>query len=259
MSVLSGKRILVTRAPEQARQTEELLRKKGAEPILFPCLEVVFHPAEVRRGLGLLQGGVGEALFTSANGVAAAHQVLGGNFSRAFAQARVAVVGQKTAEALLGLGVKPAVVPKRYSQEGLLAAYEKVGLPQRMVFFRASEGRGLIIDVLRSKGVEVDLVKAYDTVCPQQDAVPVIAQLQRGSIDAVLLASGKTARHYVQRIGDSELASRPAIAVISPQVERTCTGLGLAVQAVAKKATLEAMLNALEQYFEQGEPSHVEI
>jgi len=259
MSALAGKCILVTRALEQARPTEVLLTERGALPELFPCLEVEFHPDEVRRGLNLLHGPGSEALFTSANGVAAVQRVLGEDVDRTFSQVRVAAVGRKTAEALFGLGVKPAVVPELYSQEGLLEAYETLGLPRRLVFFRASEGRDLIVDALRSKGIEVELVKAYDTVCPRQDSAPIIAELRRGNIDAVLLASGKTARHYVRRIGDAQLASRPAVAVISPQVANACAELGLTVQAVAKKATLEAMLSALELYFEQGEPSHVDI
>jgi len=258
MSALAGKRILVTRAAAQAQETAALLTQRGALPRFFPCLEVRLNPQEVRRGIQLLSTKDGEALFTSANGVEAAHQVLGDDFAVRFGGVRTAAVGRKTAEALTKHGVEPRLIPDTYSQEGLLDAYRKAGLPKRLVFFRASEGRDLLAEALRAQGVRVDLIKAYGTVRPEFDATPVIRELARGDIDAVLLASAKTARFYVDRIGDLRLASRPAIAAISPQVASVCAELGLTVQAVAEHASLVAMLDALEHYFEQGD-AYVQI
>jgi hypothetical protein len=47
MSALAGKRVLVTRAREQAEKTAALIRQGGAEPVLLPAIEL-HPPADVK-------------------------------------------------------------------------------------------------------------------------------------------------------------------------------------------------------------------
>src|SRR5262249_32941649 len=100
---LFGKRILVTRARDQAGALSEMLRAEAAEPVEFPVIKVVppdsFGPLDA--ALGQLPGTrkPGDAyqwvIFTSANGVRFTSDRLAalGLDARAFGSALVAAIG----------------------------------------------------------------------------------------------------------------------------------------------------------------------
>lgn len=216
----------------------------------FPCLAVQCLPENIRHGLNTLPDNTA-ILLSSVNGVRCAAESLGGDFVSLFNRYPVIAVGNHTAEALTKRGIRVAWLAAEASQEGLIEGFAEHGLPASVCFLRAEEGRDVLQQALQSQGVEVRLVHAYRTICPQDDATDMVQALKRGEIDAVLLGSSRTARHYVQRIGDTQLANRPAVAVISPQVAAAAEDAGLSVQAVAKEASFAAMLDVLAEVFDE--------
>ncbi len=252
MGELTGKHILITRAATQTAAVANEIRHRGGIPLCLPCLAVQCLPHHVRKGFGLLKGRDVQALFTSANGVHCAAEAMGDVFTSALRDIPVIAIGRRTASALRGHGVTPAWVPGQASQEGLLAGWRSHGLPRRLVFFRAEEGRDFLPDALAAAAVDVRLVPAYRTVCPHDDADDIIRALKEGNIDAVLLGSARTARHYVQRIGDARLAGRPAVVVISRQVATAAVSMNLDVQVVAKEASFVSMLDGLAAWYRQN-------
>ena len=244
---LAGKRILLTRAREQIEEIAARVRAQGGIPLPFPCLAVECLTENIIAA-GHRLDEFSDVLFTSANGVHCAAHALG-NLSDLLNDKRVAVVGKSTAAALAEHGVRADIVPATASQEGLVEAYSRHGLPKSLLFFRAKEGRELLADALAARGVRVETVAAYKTVCPEEDAPEVLGLLQNHAVDAVLLGSSKAARHYCRRIGDIDLANRPIIVVISHQVAETASQEGLNVQIVTETASFDAMLAALAEYF----------
>jgi len=253
MSTLRGKRILITRAAEQAGDVARLVRKRGANPVPFPCLAIECLPDPVRAALPLLVRPGAQALFTSVNGVQCVARTLGEAFASRFSDLPVVAVGRRTAEALAALGVRVAWTPRTSSREssqtGLIEAWRDHGLPAHLIFFRAETGGDAVIRAMKQAGVAVHLIPAYRAICPNDDAAPVRDMLERNDVDAVLLGSARAARHYVQRVGDPALAGRPVIAVISRQVARACREIGLGVQVVAKEASFASMLDGLAAWF----------
>jgi len=231
-----------------------MVQARGAVALSFPCLAIEEMPTSVAAGMGLLDG-CSDVLFSSASGVHAVARVVadqGGSLGEILVGKRIAAVGGKTAAALSQLGVRVDIIPEHASQDGLIDAYKSRGLPHSLLFFRAEEGRENVADALSQQGVRVVTVPAYRTICPLEDASEVIARLQHGEIDAVLLGSAKTAAHYLQRIGSVELVNRPVVVAISEKMAVSARGLGLNVQVVAKRASFEAMLDALAEYFDSG-------
>jgi len=248
VNTLAGKRILVTRAAEQFEAVAGLIEQRGGVPLPFPCLAVQCLPDNIRTALRDLPPDAA-ILLSSANGVHCAAQALGGDFIPLFSRHQVIVVGPHTADALAGLGIQAAWTADEASQDGLIQGFAEHGLPASVCFLRAEEGRDVLQDALQQQGVEVRLVHAYRTVCPDDNPIAVLCAMQQGEVDAVLLGSSRTVRHYVQRIGDAALADKPAVAVISQQVAAAAQHAGLSVQAVAKEASFTAMLDALEEFF----------
>ena len=121
---LFGKRVLVTRAREQAGSAAALLRDLGADVIVVPTIELrdPSDPEPLRRALSDLRAGAyGWAVFTSANGVEQTWKALlalGGD-ARAFGACKLAAIGPATGRALESHGLRADVVAKEFVGESL--------------------------------------------------------------------------------------------------------------------------------------------
>jgi len=252
---LAGRRILITRTAAQLPALAEMVCRRGAVPVAFPCLAVESMPDAIMQVIAEL-GRFSDVVFTSCNGVNSVVETLNGHgldAPKLFASMRVAAVGQRTADCLQQCGIRADIVPEMTSQDGLVDAYRKAGLPRSLLFFRAEEGREALAEALAGQGIEVETVPAYRTVCPGDDASDVQAMLRDGCIDAVLLGSAKAALHYIQRVGDMALAARPVVVAISENMAAATVYEGLGVQLVAKSASFEAMLDILGDHFARYE------
>jgi uroporphyrinogen III methyltransferase/synthase len=121
---LFGKRVLVTRARDQAGGTAAQLREHGAEPVVIPTIEIrpPSDPGPLAAAIRALRdGGYAWALFTSANGVEHAWAAIAaaGGDARAFGSAKLAAIGPATARALEAHGLRPDVVAREYRGEQL--------------------------------------------------------------------------------------------------------------------------------------------
>jgi uroporphyrinogen-III synthase len=228
-----------------------MIQQQGGTALSLPCLSMEPLPQHIKQGVELCPQ-VSDVLFTSGNAVdyVAQHlQALGRSLAATLHGKRVAAVGTATAQRLQEHHVHVQITPEAQhaNQDGLLQQYQEQGLPASLLFFRAYEGNDALQQGLTAAGIIVHLITTYRSVCPAEDetARMVRQHLQQGRIDAVLLASSKTAQHYLQRIGDLTLANRPAIVVISPQVAAAAERIGLHITAIAKTPNLAAMLAAL--------------
>lgn len=246
-SYLDGKRILLTRAAHQLEPVSQAVCDHGGIPVRFPCLAVQYQPKEINKAVSQLDNYT-DVVFTSVNGVQSVAATVDA-LQHILRLKRVAAVGIKTAEALRRVGVEADIIPSIPSQDGLIQAYLEHGMPGRLMFFRAREGRDTLVRALKGHGIDVLLVPAYQTVCPQDDASAIIEALKHADIDAVLLGSSKAARYYIQRIGDIGLAGRPVVVAISAQVAEAAHDAGLDVQIVAKTISFDAMLDDLAVFY----------
>jgi len=245
---LAGRRILITRASEQYPETAALIEARGGMPVSLPCLAIEYLPLDAT-ALFTHQETPSDILFTSANGVEAVARACGANLPQLLQHDRVAAVGEKTAEALEKYDIQPSIVPKKASQEGLFDAYQHQGLPTSLLFFRAEDGSDFLSQQLQAVGVHVQTIVAYRSGCPNDDCSDIKTLLSRKQIDAVILASARTAQHYLQRIEDVKIANNTTIIVISQQVADAADKLGLKVQLIAKQTSFASMFNDLEAYF----------
>jgi len=236
-----GRRVVVTRAREQAAEAVALLQEMGAEVVELPMVEFA-APADggaALRGAAQRLAAFDWVVFTSANAVERVFAEV--RDARAFGGANVAAVGAKTAEALARHGVVADLVPERYVAEGLLDAFPDG--PGAVLLPRAEVARDVLPDGLRAKGWRVDVVDAYRTV----PARPSAQELERaGGADAVMFTSSSTVTHFVA------LAERvpPVVACIGPVTARAAEAAGLHVDVVAEESTVGALVAALARRLE---------
>src|SRR6185437_5711104 len=157
---LAGVSVGVTRARAQASELAARLRSLGAEVVEAPAIQIVplDGPAPDLARYDLV-------CLTSPNGVRLLFSRLAarGLDARALAGVCVAAIGPGTARALSEHGVIADIVPERFVAEGLVEALADVPVSRALVA-RAASARDVLVEALRSRGAEVDVVALYETV-----------------------------------------------------------------------------------------------
>jgi uroporphyrinogen III methyltransferase/synthase len=246
---LFGRRIIVTRAREQASGLVERLAALGAATVELPVIEIG-EAADGGEALRAAAARVGEydwVTFTSANAVARFFAALGdvGLDTRSLGGRRVAAIGPGTAEALGAAGVRPDLVPDRFVAESLLESFPTG--PGRVLLPRAAVARDVLPAGLTQRGFTVDVVEAYRTAVgrPAPEALAAAA-----SASAVTFTSSSTVTNYLAVAGD--LPVPPLVACIGPVTADTARAAGLTVDIVAPEHTIEGLVNALVETLAPG-------
>ena len=252
---LFGKRILVTRAREQASALARRLEAGGAEVVEFPTIRIV--PPESFAPLDAALGRLGEfrwLILTSANGVRFLWERLAeaGKDTRALSGLRVCAIGPATAAALESHGILADVVPAEFKAEGLveaLAAEDLAGVG--VLIARAAEAREVLPDELRRRGARVEVVPAYRTLQSDEDAGAIRSMLRERSVHVVTFASSSTVRNFLEMVGPEtvELLRGVVVASIGPITAKTAAEAGIVSQVVPDRYTIPAFVEALLEYY----------
>lgn len=257
---LFGRRIVLTRAPEQAKEFGRLLAAFGAEPIEAPTINIV-PPASweaLDRAIARLRE-YAWVIFTSVNGVAPFMERLGRSRQdvRALAHLRIAAIGPRTAEELTRHGLTADIIPSEFQAEGLLAAMSHHDLNgEKVLIPRAEVAREILPDQLRLKGASVDVIPVYKTVAPSADLSRLKEQLLTGLIDVITFTSSSTVTNFVDMMGGGEetrrLAAKTNVACIGPVTARTAEEHGLTVGIVPTENTVPALAHAIVRHYSEG-------
>ncbi len=254
---LFGKRVLMTRAKEQAEELAALLTAYGAEPVEAPTIRIV-PPADwslVDQAIGAMAT-YDWVIFTSVNGVARFMTRLWANGldARNLAGRGICCIGPRTAQELEKFGVKADVIPADYQAEGILMMLGSRDLRKaRVLIPRAEVARELLPDELRARGAHVDVVPVYRTLVPSGDGEEWRQELAGGRIQVVTFTSSSTVRNFVDILGGAD-AVRAAlkavtIACIGPITAKTVEEYGLTVSIVPSENTIPALVDAITQYY----------
>jgi len=158
---LFGKRIVVTRATQQAPILSDKLRELGTEVIEMPATQIArLDLAPLRAAIDKI-GDYNWLIFTSQNAVAIFWEQLLGRArdARALAGLRIAAVGPATAGALLEHGITVDVLPERFVAEGLLEIMgARDDVAKSKVLYVTGEGaRDVLPAGLREIGAHIPL------------------------------------------------------------------------------------------------------
>jgi uroporphyrinogen III methyltransferase / synthase len=257
---LFGRRILVTRAREQASEFARRLEAAGAEVVESPAIAIV--PPE---SFGPLDAAIGRLreyrwlILTSVNGVRYFWERLAaaGKDARDLAGLRVAAIGPATAEALAVRGIRADLVPAEFKAEGLLDALAGEDLSGVGVLVaRAAEAREVLPETLAARGARVEVVPAYRTVKNAEDAAALRAMLEEKRIHAVTFTSSSTVRNFLDAVGPGapELLRGVVVASIGPITAEEAGRHGIDSQIVPERYTIPALTEALVRHF-QGRPA----
>jgi uroporphyrinogen-III synthase len=239
---LSGRIVLVTRPREQADELARLLRRRGADVILAPAIQIApARSAALTRALReVAQGAFAWVTLTSPRTV----DVLAERLAPREVQARVAAIGEGTAEAFRRWSRRePDLVPRTFTTAGLARAFPRGA--GRVLCPRADIAPEGLEDALAAKGWTPTRVDAYRTRFPRSLPADARAALREGRVDAVTFTSASSVRGFIGALGAAKGA--PRVVAIGPVTAREARERGLIVHAVARPHTLEGLVEAVER------------
>lgn len=237
MGSLAGRRVVVTRAAEQADELAELLRAAGAVPVVVPLIEIVEDAAGVTELAAAQPDEFEWLVVTSPNG---ARAYLGAHGGGGTAPRQVAAVGASTAAVLAAAGIPVALVPLQQRATGLLAEFPAGG--GRVLLVQAVDAAGTLAAGLSEMGWRVTAISPYRSVAARPTTGQHLAAL---SADAVLFASGSAARGWVEVFGRT---TPPIVVAIGPSAAEAAGQVGLKVDLVAADHSLSGLVASLERH-----------
>ena len=223
---LAGARILVGRARHQAGALSAELRKRGAEVIEIPFIEIrkpkSFKPLDAAlENISTYDW----LILTSVNGVEAMYERLhrlkaSASLAAAGAHLRIAAIGPATKKAIEQRGAKVDVVPKEYVAESVVRSLKSKVKGKRVLLVRAKVARDVIPRELRKAGARVDVIEAYETVVPRASRTRLRAVLNNPKTrpHVVTFTSSSTVKNFVELL--RRLSMRPLVRAVPTIVRR---------------------------------------
>ena len=251
---LFGQTVVVTRTRQQASALSEKLEELGAAVIEAPTIEIV-PPGDLREVDEAIRGicKYDWVIFTSTSGVELTKRRMMeiGVDARVFAGARVAAIGEATADAVreqlcLTVDLMPESFVAEALAEELLSRQEVKG--KRFLLLRADIARPVLREKLASEGAaEVRDVAVYET--KRAEALPgqLVEELNAGRVTWVTFTSSSTAKNFAGMLGEAyrEKLRGVKIASIGPVTTATLKELGLEPTVQAEQYDVDGLVEAL--------------
>jgi uroporphyrinogen-III synthase len=243
---LSGRRVLVTRASEDAAAWAERLASLGAEPVILPCIRSeLLDDARTRAILAAALHETDWLCLTSPRGVEAVATLAGPPAPAV----RLAAVGDATAAAIRAAFGRTPFVAAGGTSRALgdeLAAALRATVPTpvraaRVLMAVAEGGRTDAEDVLDRAGARVTRVNVYRTVPAAPAEHPVDLGAER--IFDVLFASPSAVYGLLNQ---ALLPADARIFTIGPTTSAAVAAAGLTVSGEALRPDLESLLEAMQ-------------
>jgi len=245
---LFGRRIVVTRARDQAESLSRTLRALGADVIEMPAIEIV--PAA---DYGPLDRAIAELnsydwlIFTSANGVRYFMERLDQSKQDLRAlRARICAIGDATRSAVAALHLQVDLMGEEFVAESLVEAFRSVDLEgKRVLLPRAAVARDILPRKLCERGACVDVVEAYRTVAPEELAKQAGEAFGSGrKPDWITFTSSSTVQNFTRTAG-ADVLRGVKVASIGPVTSATAKKVGLEISVQAKVFTSDGLVEAI--------------
>lgn len=253
---LCGKKVIVTRAAEQAGELSAKLAARGATVLECPTIRLIEPESWQLLDLAIRElPGYDWLVLTSGNAVRYFFQRLDalGLDARAVAGCRVCAVGPKTADEIRAFGIKPDLVPSDYKAEGVVTEFSRLDMHNsRVLFPRADKARDVIPRELKRMGAHVDSPVAYRNTFPERLPPETLFALEKRSVDCITFTSSSTVQNLAAMLGEElmlDMLKGVVVASIGPITSKSCRDLGLKVDIEPKSYTLDALLESLETHF----------
>lgn len=245
---LFGRRILVTRAREQAGELTQMLKEQGADVLELPFIQIEPHYdpntlTEVFAEMAVYEW----IIFTSVNGVRTFFELFYKAYDdiRCLGPMRVAAVGAATAREIKKHHIKVDLIPDKANADALAnKMIEEEGVESiKILVVTGNQNRESLVKRLEEEGrAIVDTLPLYKTSRSDLQHNSTADRFRKEGADAVLFTSSSTVKSFVEQQPALELekdARQPAYGSIGPVTSKTLKELNLPVAFESARASLE--------------------
>ncbi len=259
-TALEGKRVVLTRTPEQSTALAEDLMRRGARVIVLPCVE--FRPPEDCAPLDAVLSRLPDfdwIVFTSQVAVqffSNRLRELGPRLATASPESqspRIAALGNATANAATkeGRHVRFVSAEARSGRE-FVAAFAREANAKKILLPQSDQAMTMIADGLREAGATVTAVVAYRTCMPESLDAEALNRIRGEGADVFVFASPSAFRNFARIVGDAALkrfAAESVFAAIGPTTAQAIRETGFRAEIQAAKPKSDEIVNAMIEYF----------
>jgi uroporphyrinogen III methyltransferase / synthase len=275
---LAGKSVVVTRAPEQARELVTALEELGAEVLPLPMVSFA-DPADMQMLDAALRAldRIDWILLTSENAAryfAKRARALGIEPAKLRNGTKVAVVGPATGTAAKEEGFPIGYSANKHRGESLAEEMRAELAGKRILLPRSDLATDDLPRLLREFAGQVIEAVAYRTVGPGAEtpaaggrirgteepadpAAETMRRIRNSEIDVLTFASPSAFHNFAELIGAEALraiSESAKIAAIGPTTARAVRDDGYAVAIEAEEATSRSLAVAIAAHFERESP-----
>jgi len=255
-SLLKGKKILITRPENQAKDFIELLKVQGAEPISFPTIRIISPRDWIKVDKAIDNLNTYDVLiFTSVNGVKFFFQRLkkkGKNIG-SLKELKMVAIGPKTAAAIERRHLPVDIVPQKFQAESVVEALEKKRITGKQFLLpRAEKARDVLPKEITKRGGHIDVVTVYRTSMGKGNIHEVKELFRKRLIHVITFTSSSTVKNFVELLAEkniSKMIKGAVVASIGPITADTAASLGVRTDIMPKNYTIPGLVKAISEYF----------
>ena len=257
---LFGRRIVITRARDQAADWRRRLEDLGAEVLELPLVEI--RPFADRETIVDVFGEIGRydwLVFTSANGVRHFFDKFLKAFRdlRALGVMRIACVGESTAAAVRALHLEVEVCPAEATAEALADALVATGSLDnaKALVVTGNLNRDTLVRKLEAGRAIVDRLQVYENVPADLAREPAAEAFRERGADAILFASSSAVRAFAAQayaLQPGAGAKHPLAGSIGPATSEAMREAGVPVDFASKTADRDGLIAALIEKLAAG-------
>ncbi len=241
--ILGRKRVMVTGTRSFVREMEEAFLPLGAEVTALSLIEVRrLWNEQIETAVRQLQT-YRWIVFTSGNGVELFFEMLReqGVDLRSLMQVKFAVIGRKTADALLRHGFQSDFVPSQFSGADLATEWIPTLKPgEKVALFRAKNGSEVLPQALKKAEIDYEDIGFYENWTDLRRKEELNRMIRE--VDYVTIASSSAAQALAAMLEEEQRKNLPAkIISIGPYTTKTLKQLGFSVYADAVEYTAEGI------------------
>ncbi len=249
---LFGKRIVVTRARDQAAEFSQKLAELGAEVLEIPAIKRALpeNKQDVVDAM-LSLNSYDWLIFTSVNGVNTFFELFFKHFQdlRDLGGAKIAAIGPATVAKLREMHLQVDVMPDEATGKKTAEVLNKHSSLEncKACLLRAEDANPDLLQALEEFGAIVDDIAVYKTVAETEN-IPTAEELLKEGADWLTFTSGSTVQFFNVRFDVAKLLKQfPKIklASIGPETSKAIRALGLEPKIEAKEHTCDGLIAEL--------------
>lgn len=252
---LFGKNIVLTRPQDESVYLSDLLRNKGASPILFPVIKD--YPPEdwgpLDQALINLRDYNG-IFFSSGKGVKYFFHRLRENKLdiRELKGIEIYTQGTKAYQAIEGLGIAATPFSNPLNLEALKKALDnKILSTQKYLIPRVTNAPEILPSLLLEIGARIETIHVYQNLANNPKDEGFWESFALGEIDVITFTSVETVNNFYKLIPNKLLhhLEKTTVACIGPATAEAAKYLGLKPRIVPEQITANSLVEEIEVYF----------